>query len=77
MKLKEDCQKIGCTFLVSVPRLYNRIVESVIATVNSMVKDEAQRPQIEAAVFAKTRMAFGDKIKKMATGSAPINPAVQ
>ena len=29
MKLKDDCQAIKPTILLSVPRLYNKIVESV------------------------------------------------
>lgn len=29
LKLKDDCQAIKPTFLLSVPRLYNRIVDSV------------------------------------------------
>ena len=46
MKLKEDCHAMKTTVLISVPRLYNRIVENVKTTVNSMVKDEEQRGQV-------------------------------
>ena len=77
MKLKEDCEAVKATILVSVPRIYNRIVEGVKTAVNSMVKEEAQRPHIEKAVFGKVRQSFGGSIRIMATGSAPINAAVQ
>lgn len=43
MKLKEDCCATKTTVLISVPRLYNRIVEGVKATINSIVDDENQR----------------------------------
>lgn len=29
LKLKEDCQAVEVTFFISVPRIFNRIVEGV------------------------------------------------
>ena len=78
LKLKEDVASIQSTIFVSVPRLYNRITETLKGTIDGLVKgEEAKRPAIEAAVFEKFRLSFGGKIKVLLTGSAPINPSVQ
>jgi len=39
VKLKEDIAIAQVTALLSVPRIYNRIVEGVKMTVASMIKD--------------------------------------
>ena len=51
LKIKEDASVAQVTLFVSVPRVYNKIVDGVKATLDGLVKDEAQRPAISEAVF--------------------------
>jgi long-subunit acyl-CoA synthetase (AMP-forming) len=51
LKLKEDAAAAQATIFVSVPRVFNKIVDNVRVTINQMVTDEAKRPFIEKAVF--------------------------
>lgn len=76
MKLKEDCFVSKCTVFISVPRLWNRIVDGVNEKIKASVTDESKRAYVENAVFDGTRKAFGGKIRIMASGSAPLNPTV-
>lgn len=78
LKIKEDTALIRSTIFVSVPRLYNRITDTIKGLIEPAVNgDEQKRPHIEQAVFQKFRQAFGGRIKVLITGSAPINPSVQ
>jgi long-chain acyl-CoA synthetase len=78
LKLKEDHAAIKTTIFVSVPRLFNRICETLKSTIDGMVNgEEAKRAPIENAVFQKFRQSLGGKVRILVTGSAPIHPAVQ
>jgi hypothetical protein len=46
LKLREDAAVSQVTMFLSVPRIYNRIVEGVKITLDGLVKDEAERPAI-------------------------------
>jgi len=77
LKLREDAVAAQITIFVSVPRVYNRIVDNVTSTLRQMVTDEAKRPLIEKAVYEKVKQSFGGKVRVLGTGSAPINPEIQ
>lgn len=51
LKIKEDAAIAQVSLFVSVPRVYNRIVDGVKTTLDGLVKDEAQRPAISEVVF--------------------------
>lgn len=56
LKLKEDVATIKSTIFVSVPRLYNKIVENLKGVINGLVNGaEEKRQAVENGVFHKFR----------------------
>ena len=68
LKLRDDCEVAKVTVLVSVPRILNRIAESIRNKFIELKMPVFKHP----AVFAKVRESFGGKLRMIATGSAPL-----
>jgi long-chain acyl-CoA synthetase len=72
LKLRDDCEAAKVTILVSVPRILNRIAETIKNKFIELKMPVFRHP----AVFAKVRESFGGKLRMIATGSAPLSTEV-
>jgi len=78
-KLTEDMQLLKPSYLISVPRIYNKFYESFQNAINAALKKPLGTPiedPINPAILEKLRGILGGKNKFFITGSAPISPEV-
>lgn len=76
-KIKEDSAAIKATIFISVPRVFNRIVDSVASLLASAKVEECQFKDFEEELYRKIREGYGGCVRVMAGGSAPLTAKVQ
>jgi len=78
-KLTEDMQVLKPSYLISVPRIYNKFYENFQNAINAALKQPSGTPiqdPIHPAILDKLRQVTGGKAKFYCTGSAPLSPDV-
>ena len=75
LKIKDDIALVKPTQIISVPTLYNRMLQGIV---DALGGEENTRKLIEAnsPILNKVREGFGGRVKWMLSGSAPINTKV-
>ena len=91
LKLKEDIQLLKPSYLISVPRLYNKFYEGIEAVLSKLPRpanmsgseseSETERSlrilkSLPPTILNQLKLSMGGKIKYFVSGSAPISPHV-